>query len=68
MKKKHEEFAEIELFPEIFSEEKLEEEKKERFTLCQALSEALTMDDLDFELIHENQQNQRTGERYYGIK
>ena len=53
MKKKHEEFAEIELFPEIFSEEKLEEEKKERFTLCQALSEALTMDDLDFELIHE---------------
>ena len=27
MKKKHEEFAEIELFPEIFSEEKLEEEK-----------------------------------------
>lgn len=28
MKKKHEEFAEIELFPEIFSEEKLEEEKK----------------------------------------
>ena len=53
MKNTQEQFKDIDLFDEELTEDELtKQDRRERNRLCQAYSDALESDELDFELIH----------------